>query len=130
MRTIAQAAWRVAAHGVYQKSLTCGIIHAMKISRKVVVAAAIAPFAVLAVHAAAVDTTVSNGFWCTWSYARETPAVAHGVFEDGLDTFAGSERASVPGVEDAFDSEGWTMRISNTLGRFCSRPPLFTIVFR
>ena len=74
MRTIAQAAWRVAAHGVYKKSLTCGIIHAMKISRKVVVAAAIAPFAVLAVHAAAFDTTVSNGFWCTWSYARETPA--------------------------------------------------------
>ncbi len=79
----------------------------------------------------ALDNTLSNEFWCTWSYTNAAPVVTNETFAAGFDSFGGSACANAPAEEDDFDSVSWTELESNTVERFRSDPFIgCVIIFR
>jgi len=51
-------------------------------------------------HAVALDTSVSNDFWCTWGYVNPSPNTRAAVAETEVDSYVGSCQKGTAGDVD------------------------------
>ena len=77
----------------------------------------------------ALDTTLSNEFWCTWGYVNASPVVSSMVFDDSLDSVQLCSGPYAPDVAETILGLTWTAHQSIAVQTFNSFPPKGVMLF-
>ena len=92
-------------------------------------AAALAAFAAVAA-AFALDNTINNDFWNTTGYVNPSPDTKAATLDSPFNSVMATARASVPAVDERFDSVYRTVNESAPLERFRSDAPGLALYFK
>ena len=77
----------------------------------------------------ALDTTISNEFWCTWNYSNPSPAVSQMAFDDAFDSVLVFCGPYAPGVSETILGLTWTVHQSRAVQTFNSFTPMGVMLF-
>lgn len=97
--------------------------------RKRVVAIVLAVAVLAAIPLFALDTTISNEFWCTWNYVNPSPVTSQKAFADPFDSVVVSVGPYAPDVTETILGRTWTIHQSEAVRTFNSFAPVGAMLF-